>query len=406
MQGDGPGIRRTNSVYENMQNPYMLKTYYKFKTLEKLDGKDVYGSSPPDIFVGRHGYPYVYVGPLVPPQTGDTSIMSVPERWVGMSIPQIVEMRSMLVRGMYRTKVTNADHGRIEEMLKELALADSYGGVEEKLFHRPKMNISFDENSQPYGPSARMTDMRLDNIKANPNVEYAYHDTAMTATEAMIELYNKGTFVSKIQKALAAGILGVGKNRKFVPTRWSITAVDDTLGKYKLKDVKEYEPIDSVKVFYNTALDNRWAIVMLPGSWEYELVEAWYPNTTWNMDGKEIAIYSSYEAFEGRSKYAEIGGCYYAARLASSELLDRIKGQAKVVILREAHPGYIMPMGVWNVREHVRETLRTEPANFDTLDQALNFVSEKMVIPVSEWIKNSTLLRRARNQKRLVENRW
>ncbi len=404
MSAETIAIRRTNQVYQNMQNPYMLKAYYNFKTLEKLQSNEVYGSSPPDIFVGRHGYPNVYVGPLVPPQFGDTSIMSEPERWIGMSIPKIVEMRSMLIRGMYRTKVTKADNGRIEEMLKELALADNYGGVEEKLFHRPKLGVSFDENSQPYGPSAKMVDMSLGNIKANPHIEKAYSDTALPAKDAIIELYERGIMVSKIQKSLSAGILGTSKRRKFVPTRWSITAVDDTLGKHRLKEVKQYEAIDSVKVYYSEALDNRWAIVMLPGSWEYELVEAWYPNTTWNKNNPDIAIYSSYEPFEGRTKYAEIGGCYYAARLASSELLDKVKGQAKVVILREAHPGYIMPVGVWNVREHVRATLKTEPVSLDNLHQALMFVSAKMDIPVSSWIKNSSLLRRALYQKSLLAN--
>ncbi len=404
MAAETIAIRRTNLVYQNMQNPYMLKAYYNFKTLEKLQSNEVYGSSPPDIFVGRHGYPHVYVGPLVPPQFGDTSIMSEPERWIGMSIPKIVEMRSMLIRGMYRTKVTNADNGRIEEMLKELALADNYGGVEEKLFHRPKLGVSFDENSQPYGPSAKMIDMSLGNVKANQQIEKAYSDTALPAKDAIIELYERGIMVSKIQKSLSAGILGTSKRRKFVPTRWSITAVDDTLGKHRLKEVKQYEAIESVKVYYSEALDNRWAIVMLPGSWEYELVEAWYPNTTWNKENPDIAIYSSYEPFEGRTKYAEIGGCYYAARLASSELLDKVKGQAKVVILREAHPGYIMPVGVWNVREHVRATLKTEPVSLENLHQALMFVSAKMDIPVSSWIKNSTLLRRALFQKSLLAN--
>ncbi len=394
-------VKRTDAVYQSMQNPYMLKSYYNFKTLEKLQSNEVYGSSPPDIFVGRHGYPYVYVGPLVPPRFGDTSIMSSPERWVGMSIPQIVEMRSMLVRGMYRTKVTNADNGRIEEMLKELALADSYGGVEERFSQRPRLGVSLDENSQPYGPSARMVDMSLGNVKANAQIEKAYGDTALTAKGAIIELYDRGIAVSKIQKSLSAGILGMSKRRRFVPTRWSITAVDDTLGKHKLREVKQNEAIDAVRVFYSTALDNRWAIVMLPGSWEYELVEAWYPNTTWNMESPDIAIYSSYEPFEGRTRYAEIGGCYYAARLASSELLDRIKGQAKVVILREAHPGYIMPVGVWNVREHVRAALRTDPALFGSLHEALKFVSGKMDIPVGTWIRNSTLLRKALYQRQL-----
>ncbi len=394
-------VKRTNAVYQNMQNPYLLKYYYKSKILDRIQGNDVAGSSPPDIFVGRFGYPHVYIGPLVPPEIGDTSIMGSPEQWVGMSIPKIVEMRSTLVRGMYRTKVTNADNGRIEEMIKELALADKSGTVEEKLSRKPTLGMHLDENSQPYGPSAIMRDMTLENVKTNKNIEKAYGDTALSATNAIVELYDKGTPVSKIQKSLSAGILGVSKRRKFVPTRWSITAVDDTLSKHKLETVKENQPIDSIRLYLDTALDNRWAILMVPGSWEYELVEAWYPNTTWNREGANIAIYSSYEPFDGRSKYAEIGGCYYAARLASSELLDKAQGQAKVVILREAHPGYIMPVGVWNVREHVRAALSKEPIMMNTMKDALNAISSFMDISIPAWIKNSALLRNLLYRKTL-----
>ena len=395
-------IVRTGSVYRNMKDPAMMKYYYKFQTLEKVSGTDVYGSSPPDIFIGRFGYPNVYIGPLVPPSSGDTSIMATPEMWVGKSIEEIVGYRSSLIRGMYRTNIHNADNGRIEEMITELAIADKFSGVEEKLKHKPTLNMHFDENSQPYGPSAGLKDMRIDNSRANPQLEKAYFDTDMSATRAIIELYGKGVPVSKIQKSLAGGILGYGKNRKFVPTRWSITAVDDTLSKDKLKAVKHNDIIDTIKVYPLVALDNRWLVIVIPGAWEYELVEAWYPNTTWNRENPNIEIYSSYEPFSGRTKYAEIGGCYYAARLASSELLDKLKKQGKVVILREAHPGYIMPMGVWNVREHVREALRGRPVELNGLNELFAYITTKMDIPIADWIKNSTLLTLSLKQKRLA----
>ncbi len=395
-------IVRTGSVYRNMKDPAMMKYYYKFQTLEKVSGTEVYGSSPPDIFIGRFGYPNVYIGPLVPPSSGDTSIMATPEMWVGKSIEEIVSYRSSLIRGMYRTNIHNADNGRIEEMITELAIADKFSGVEEKLKHKPTLNMHFDENSQPYGPSAGLKDMSIDNSRANPQIEKAYFDTDMSATKAIIELYEKGVPVSKIQKSLAGGILGYGKNRKFVPTRWSITAVDDTLSKDKLKTVKHNDIIDTIQVYPLVALDNRWLVIVIPGAWEYELVEAWYPNTTWNRENPNIEIYSSYEPFSGRTKYAEIGGCYYAARLASSELLDKLKKQGKVVILREAHPGYIMPMGVWNVREHVREALKGKPVELNGFEELFAYIRTKMDIPIAEWIKNSTLLTLSLKQKRLA----
>ncbi len=394
-------VVRSRAVYANMKDPKFLKYYYKFQTLEKVSGNEIYGSSPPDIFVGRFGYPNVNIGPLVPPELGDTSIMGSPEMWVGKSMQEIVQYRSNLVRGMYRTKIKNADNGKIEEMITELALADKYSAVQEVLKHRPVLRMSFDENSQPYGPSAKLEGMRVDNSKANPQVEKAYFDTDMNATRGMIELYEKGVFVSKIQKSLSAGILGIGKNRKFVPTRWSITAVDDTLGRYKLKSVKEYDVLDSIRVYKTVAHDNRWLVIMIPGAWEYELVEAWYPDTTWNESKKNIDIFSSYEAFSGRKTYAEIGGCYYAARLASTELLDKIKKQAKVVILREAHPGYIMPLGVWNVREHVRDALKGEPIILENMAQLFDLIHSNMDIDIPTWISNSTLLRTYLRQRRL-----
>ncbi len=395
-------VVRSRSVYTNMKDPRFLKYYYKFQTIEKIaNGKEVYVSSPPDIFVGRFGYPNVYIGPLVPPELGDTTVMGVPEMWVGKSMEEIVKFRSNLIRGMYRTKIRNADNGKIEEIITELAIADRYSAVQETLKHKPVLTMSFNENSQPYGPSAKLEGMHIDNSKANPQVEKAYFDTAMSARTGMIELYEKGIQVSKIQKSLSAGVLGLGKNRKFVPTRWSITAVDDTLGKYKLKSVKEYEPLDSIRVYKTVALDNRWLVIMIPGAWEYELVEAWYPNTTWNESQSNIDIFSSYEPFTGRKTYAEIGGCYYAARLASSELLDKLKRQAKVVILREAHPGYIMPVGVWNVREHVREALRNEPVVLEGMGQLFDFIHANMDIHITTWIQNSTLLKTYLRQKRL-----
>ena len=201
---------------------------------------------------------------------------------------------------------------------------------------------------------------------------------------------------------ISAGTIGVGKNRKLVPTRWSITAVDDTLGKNNLKVVKENEELEEVLVYQNDALDNRWLIMMFPGSWEYELVEAWYPNTTWNRESSNIQIFSSYEPYKGRSKYAEIGGCYYAARLASSELLLKMERQAKVAILREAHSGYIMPVGVWNVREHVRDALKKEPLHFENTRSAIEFIAKKMDIPIKTWMENSAVLRQVTRQKRLV----
>ena len=146
-------IARTGTVYRNMKDPAFLKYFYKSLTIGKVKSNDIYGSSPPDLFVGRVGYPNVYIGPLVPPELGDTTVMGSPEMWVGKSMEDIVRFRSNLVRGMYKTRVSSADNGRIEEMIAELAMADKYSGVEEMLKHKPILKMQFSENSQTHAHS-------------------------------------------------------------------------------------------------------------------------------------------------------------------------------------------------------------------------------------------------------------
>jgi len=112
---------------------------------------------------------------------------------------------------------------------------------------------------------------------------------------------------------------------------------------------------------------------------------------------------SSHVFFKGRKTYAEIGGCWYATRLATNEFLVKEKRQAGVVIFREAHAGYILPVGVWLTRESVREALKTEPKKFSTLNECLDYVSQKMDIPLKTWLKHSTILRDSMHQRRLTD---
>ena len=58
--------------------------------------ENIYGNSPPSIFVGSYNYPKVNIGPMVPPVTGDTSIYDFPERWLDKSLEEILNFRSSL----------------------------------------------------------------------------------------------------------------------------------------------------------------------------------------------------------------------------------------------------------------------------------------------------------------------
>ncbi len=396
--------RGTKLLCGRSRCPVLVKFHSRDKVRPLIDKLKLGGSSPPSVFVGRFGYPKVSIGPMIPPVMGDTSLIDTPELWLDKSIDDIVDFRSMLIRGKYNVDVFDVENSnKIVGFTRELALSKNSVFTEAIFEKKPRGNIAFYDEVQPHGPSAPLKKFDITNPKYEQHMEKAFYDTDLKARDAVSVLYKDGVNISKIQRAFSVGAFGVNKYRRFVPTRWSITAVDSLLGKELMKKTKMYPYINEFRVYHLNQFDNRWIVLMMPSEWQYELIEAWYPNTTWNLYGKNISIFNSYEFYKGRTTYADIGGCYYAARLAVNELLNKERRQAGVVILREAHPGYIMPIGVWNVRESVRRALQQDCRKFDTLDKAIVFVSQKMDIPLQRWIRNSAVLKDQLYQKRLED---
>ncbi len=396
--------RGTKLLCGRSRCPVVVKYHARAKVQPLINTTKLGGSSPPSVFIGRYGYPKVAIGPMVPPIMGDTSLIDAPEQWLDRSLDDIVDFRSMLIRGKYDVDVYDVESSnKIVEYTRELALSKNSIFTEALFAKKPRGAVKFYDDAQPHGPSAPLTKFDISNPKYDQHIEKAFYDTDLKSRDAITRLYHDGLSVTKLQRAFSVGAFGIHKYRRFVPTRWSITAVDSTLGENLMKQTKDNPWINEFRVCYHNQYDNRWAILMVPSEWQYELIEAWYPNTTWNPYGSSVSIFNSYEFYKGRTTYAEIGGCYYAARLAVNETLTKERRQAGVVILREAHGGYIMPIGVWNVRESVRRALKEPYQIFDTLDQALVFITEKMDIPLQRWIRNSAVLKNQLYQKRLED---
>jgi len=380
-----------------------IRSYLKIKPLYDRDALE--GASPPGVFVGRIGYPYVYAGPLVPPEQGDTSHLDVPEDWFGKSFNEIVDMRFKLVRGKHRVNVNKLkEGGRILDDTRLLGIAEKSVDIDMSFKSKPNSRFTLNADVQPMGPSAIIKDIQVEgNVKAEKYLEKAYNDTDLKAADAVSELYKQNVRVSAIQRAFSVGSFGLGGNRKLVPTRWSITAVDSMLSKECMEEIKQYPAINEFRVYESNYLDNCFQIVMLPEGWKYETMEAWYPGTIWNPFDQNINIFGDWEDYRGRTTYARIGGCYYAARLAVNELLMKERKQAGVIILREIRPGYIMPVGVWNVRENVRHALKQQPVKYNTFNEVLEHIKGKLHIPLNSWIQNSRLLTDTLTQKKLTD---
>ncbi|MEM3437544.1 MAG: Nre family DNA repair protein [Nitrososphaerales archaeon] len=386
--------------------PIIAKAKFMIKSSSLVLSERVEGSTPPGAFVGRIGYPKVYIGPMLPPYIGNTEILDTPELWIGKSIKEIVEYRLSLIRGKTRMHVEDALKGnRLLDLIQELSMSVSSVNSEAVFNKRPVGVVNLSEETPPFGPSSQLKSFKTSSISIDRRIEKAYYDRDMKASEAIVQLYEQGVLISRIQRAFSVGMLGIGNRRKLVPTRWSITAVDDIISLWLIKKIKQYDSLDDYEVYIFRNLDNLFLAIFMPEKWCFEWIEAWFPGTVWNFRGKNPAIIGDYESYAGRSNYAKVGGCYYSARLAVTEKLREMKKQAKVLVLREIHPGYILPIGVWNVRESVRNALKRKPKKFDNLQSALNFAFKFLTVPFDKWIENSVILKEAFLQRKITDFR-
>jgi hypothetical protein len=208
--------------------------------------------------------------------------------------------------------------------------------------------------------------------------------------------------VTRIQKAFSLGMFGDGGRRRIVPTRWSITAVDSSISLGLIDKVKHNPTIDEYRVYSFKVYENQYVAIMLPEPWRFEWIEAWFPNTTWNQFTTTPYMIGDYEEYFGRTRYARVGGCYYSTRLAVAEALERERKQAATIVLRETYPGFIMPLGVWNIRESIREMLRQGYERHDTFRGAMGSALSKLVISKEKWMRESVLISRELTQTKIT----
>jgi len=120
------------------------------------------------------------------------------------------------------------------------------------------------------------------------------------------------------------------------------------------------------------------------------MLEAWMRGSLWSEGGK---VLEDREELKPRSQYAsQVTGAYYAARLGVLEHLESIQRSAACLIWRDIGAGYWAPVGVWLIRETVREAMKQTPKQFDSLSEAINYVGPR--ISVKEDLQNSWFVKR------------
>jgi hypothetical protein len=343
-----------------------------------------YQGSSPSVFIGSFGYPDVRGGPLL---TGDTDN---PPEWIrnNLGMEDIVGLRAKTIRG-------NALLNAVGDNLQEIALSGIPLDVD-VYFEKPvAFSLNFDGTVAPVGFSGSVKKMDLiGSATVGRAVDRITSDTDIVATDAAIALNHDGVDVYQITKLMTAGLLG--KRRKFVPTRWAITAVDDTLSNGLKKEIARFPPVEEISVFSGEIYGNRIVCILVPGDWKYEMIEIWGKQTLWAGDDEVIV-----QDREGMTKhgYSPISGAYYSARLAVCEYLKTIRRSARVIVVRSISSEYWAPLGTWVIREAARRAMGNPPVGCASLDAAV--LCAASVVGSDRWVRHSTLIPELRTQRTL-----
>ena len=342
--------------------------------------KEFVGASPPDIFIGEYGYPKVNVGIISPPEI--RSVLSSPEEWYKnhLNIKQILTLRAQLINSRFKSNIKESSKNL--GVLQEIVMSKKPAETEFHLNKKPKMNLDLSNKTNPIANNAELKKViPRENIKIERRVEYITRDTDLKSIDALIDLYNHKTEITKLNNILSAGLLGLKNNRKLVPSKWSITATDDTISKHQIEQIKSYNHIDTIQLFQNNYVGNYYYFILFPRNWSYEIIEK-QGNLYWQDE--EIN-------FKRKSYAYDVTGGYYAVRLAITEYLTKIKQQASVLVLRNITEEYYAPLGVGILRELSREAFNQQPIIFETKENLFQYLRTK--ISLSEYLIRSKLLK-------------
>lgn len=384
-------------------------TRFKYRDIGKIS--EFAASSPPSIFIGsKLKYPLVNVGILSPLQKDeDAWIYDDAKFWAhnNFSIRDVLNLRENLLNSRFQSNVTapRQESKKFVEMAQEIAMASRPVDVEIELKKKVGPGFKRDKVVLPQGMAAPLKKAKItSNVKIDPKLDKVVNDD-LKATEA-VEVLHKGGFSEySLSKILSVGVLGMKKDRKLVPTRWSITATDDMIGKKYLERIREYKWIENHELFFGEFMGNCYLIMLFPNAFSYELFELYLPGSSWNP-GNDIKASTDMEDFHGRKDYASnTAGGYYATRLPILEYLDVEKKQASILAIRIELPSYWAALGVWVVRESVKKAMGNRKLEFperkELLESARKIGMIKFGFDPEKILKKSKVLENMKTQATL-----
>jgi len=109
--------------------------------LQQSMKQDIFGPTPPNVFVGHNFYPNLYWGPMV--ALSHEGVADSPKDWYGMNFDQIIKQRSLLVRGKKRmdAKSVSFSTERILSETQDAIMSVKPVDVEARFSKKPEFRI-------------------------------------------------------------------------------------------------------------------------------------------------------------------------------------------------------------------------------------------------------------------------
>jgi len=329
--------------------------------------EDLYGFTPPSNLVTEFSYPKVSLGILFSELDGieyyDNPIFWAKEE---KDIEEIIRYRSSLINARTIVDVNlPKKNNKLYERILESSLSIKSVSLEVKI--RKIKEVKFIPKIYSfYGFSGNLRDIK---VIDNPKIPYKVEDVYdLKAEEAVYILYKEGFSDYYLSRIFSLGFFGSNLNKKLVPSKWSITAVQSIIEK-KLR--QEYfnnaRRVDHIYLFNYKFYGNDFYGILLPGNGRVELIEAILPGSAYSINNRLII-----------GKDNESGG-YYSLKLSFAEFVKDTKLLGDLIVFRIITEEYKLPLGVWVVREGTKKMFSNLLSRFSNLYEAYSFINSRLI---------------------------
>ncbi len=311
------------------------------------------------------GYPRVYAAPGLGPPVPDEA-----ETLADLNFERVVEVSGTTLRKGERR------HAREPYDLSDQNVEAAVSGRPVEGTLTVERTVSGPESSPFVGPLVEGS-LEVDGTPRVPRPLERMHEDEVKAREAVAELIlEKGLDENLVARALSLGLLGI--ERKLVPTRWAVAAVDSMVSEELLPRVRELPPADDWVVLRGELYGNEMWVLAGPGPYSLRLVEVYVPGAPWSSD--EVTVLEDREGpHRPMREPRETGGAFLAVRTAVLEGMIEEGRSRSVTVIRVVKPEYPIPLGAWVIREAVRRA--EEVGRFEDGDEVLGFLSERLKGP-------------------------